>query len=59
MIAAAEVEVTCEAGERIWTESSYKYDREQIEDLGVEAGFTVAEQWIDSDARFALTLFGA
>ena len=59
IIPAADVEVAFEAGERIWTESSYKYEREQIDDLGVEAGFTVAEQWIDPDARFALTLFAA
>jgi len=47
------------AGERIWTESSYKYEPEQIVWLGAEAGFGVTEQWIDEDARFALTLFTA
>ena len=57
LVAGASVNVTFEAGERIWTESSYKYEPGQIEDLGVEAGFSLAEQWIDEDARFALTLF--
>jgi dimethylhistidine N-methyltransferase len=51
--------VPFEAGERIWTESSYKYEPSQVEDLGIAAGFTVAEQWIDPAARFALTLFAA
>jgi dimethylhistidine N-methyltransferase len=56
-IPASGVEVSFEAGERIWTESSYKYEPEQIQELGLEAGLTMAEQWIDGDARFALTLF--
>ena len=58
-IARAGISVPFEAGERIWTESSYKYEPGQIDDLGIEAGFSVAEQWIDSEARFALTLFAA
>jgi len=57
LISGANADVTFEKGERIWTESSYKYDPAQIEDLGREAGFSVAEQWIDRDAKFALTLF--
>ena len=47
------------AGERIWTESSYKYEPSQIEEMGLEAGFAAREQWIDDEARFALTLFSA
>ena len=43
-------------GERIWTESSYKYEPAEIETMGNAAGFTTAEQWIDGRARFALTL---
>jgi len=57
LISGANADVTFEKGERIWTESSYKYEPGQIEDLGVEAGFSVARQWLDEDARFALTLF--
>jgi len=45
--------------ERIWTESSYKYTPEQIVDMGRFARFRSHEQWIDPDARFALTLFVA
>ena len=45
--------------EGIWTESSYKYTADQIAGMGAEAGFATAAQWIDEDARFALTLFEA
>jgi uncharacterized SAM-dependent methyltransferase len=44
-------------GERIWTESSYKYEPSEIEEMGLAAGFVTTAQWIDDDARFALTLF--
>jgi L-histidine N-alpha-methyltransferase len=44
-------------GERIWTESSYKYEPLQIREMGQRAGFDTAEQWIDHGAQFALTLF--
>jgi L-histidine N-alpha-methyltransferase len=46
-------------GERIWTESSYKYVPSQIDEMGLEAGFVTREQWIDDEARFALTLLTA
>ncbi len=58
-IAAAGVRVAFARGEHIWTESSYKYDPRQLETMGIRAGFRTAEQWIDPDARFALTLFEA
>ena len=41
----------------IWTESSYKYEPEEILAAGTAAGFGPREQWIDEDARFALTRF--
>jgi L-histidine Nalpha-methyltransferase len=55
-IPAAGLEITFEAGERIWTESSYKYHPDQIVTMLRAAGFRVAEQWIEPDAAFALTL---
>jgi L-histidine N-alpha-methyltransferase len=58
-IARAGVSVPFAKGERIWTESSYKYQPSQIDDMGVNAGFVSREQWIDDEARFALTLFTA
>jgi dimethylhistidine N-methyltransferase len=51
--------VAFSSGERIWTESSYKYEPEQIAWMGADAGFGLTEQWIDDEARFALTLFEA
>jgi dimethylhistidine N-methyltransferase len=53
------VRIRFEAGETIWTESSYKYTEDSIADLGLRTGFTVATQWIDPEAGFALTLFEA
>jgi len=58
-IARAGISVPFAKGERIWTESSYKYDPAQIDEMGLNAGFVTCEQWIDADARFALTLFTA
>jgi uncharacterized SAM-dependent methyltransferase len=46
-------------GEFIWTESSYKYTPEEVIERGETAGFRSRQQWIESDARFALTLFVA
>jgi L-histidine Nalpha-methyltransferase len=46
-------------GERIWTESSYKYAPSDIDTMGRAAGFVTAEQWTDKDAGFALTLLSA
>jgi L-histidine N-alpha-methyltransferase len=56
-IPRAGCDVSFEAGEFIWTESSYKYSAEQVLAMGAAAGFRSLEQWIESDARFALTLF--
>ncbi len=56
-VAAADLELTLEAGEFIWTESSYKYEAAGIIDEGLAAGFSAASQWVEKDARFALTRF--
>ena len=58
-IAGAGVRVSFAAGETIWTESSYKYDAREIVTRGAQAGFRLRRQWIESSARFALTLFDA
>lgn len=58
-INAAATTVTFAPGEHIWTESSYKYEPDQIERMGVETNFGVTEQWIDDEARFALSLMRA
>ena len=56
-ISAADLEIEFKKDEWIWTESSYKYEPEQVLSEGRHAGFHGGEQWIDEDARFALTLF--
>jgi L-histidine N-alpha-methyltransferase len=55
-IAASGISVGFARGEHIWTESSYKYEPDQIERMGVETGFALRDQWIDTAARFALSL---
>lgn len=56
-IAAADLVVPFAAGESIWTESSYKHQPEGLVEMGRAAGFTARGQWLEPDARFALTLF--
>ncbi|MEQ1757934.1 MAG: L-histidine N(alpha)-methyltransferase [Vicinamibacterales bacterium] len=56
-IPGAGLELSFEAGETIWTESSYKYEPEQVRRFGEDAGFRAAAQWVDIRARFALTGF--
>jgi L-histidine N-alpha-methyltransferase len=58
-IPRAECTVSFEAGEWIWTESSYKYQADEVVATVEAAGFRCQEQWIEPDARFALTLFVA
>jgi dimethylhistidine N-methyltransferase len=58
-LAAAGVRIRFAAGEPIWTESSYKYSVDGLQRLGSTHGFTVTKQWIDDEAKFALTLFEA
>ena len=56
-VAAADLTIAFDADEWIWTESSYKYDADEVIASGLAAGFSVAGQWIDGDARFAVTRF--
>jgi len=49
-------DVTLRKGETIWTESSYKFDGDTLARLLGASGFTPQAQWVDEDARFALTL---
>ena len=41
-----------EAGETIWTESSYKYDRARLEELIETAGFRLRKLWTNSKRQF-------
>jgi L-histidine Nalpha-methyltransferase len=55
-IDAVDLDLDLEAGEAIWTESSYKYTPEGLVTQLEHSGFERVAQWIDDDARFALTL---
>jgi L-histidine Nalpha-methyltransferase len=58
-VAAAGIEVQFARGERIWTESSYKYTPDGVIEMAAEAGFATRDQWIDGESKFALTLLTA
>jgi dimethylhistidine N-methyltransferase len=58
-IPRAQVDLALEDGETIWTESSYKYEPEDVVARLAEAGFSPISQWRDDEARFALTLAAA
>ena len=58
-IAAADLDFTIDEGESIWTESSYKYEPQQIVDAAERTGFHRKAQWVDPEDGFALTLVTA
>jgi len=51
------LDVPLRRGERIHTESSYKYSREEIETLAAGAGMFVETTWLDREGRFSLNRF--
>jgi L-histidine Nalpha-methyltransferase len=58
-IPSARVDVTMNAGDTIWTESSYKYEPDELEVLLERTGFRPVERWLASEERFLLTLVRA
>ncbi|MHB8148423.1 MAG: L-histidine N(alpha)-methyltransferase [Vulcanimicrobiaceae bacterium] len=56
-IDALGITVGFEAGERIHTESSYKFDDVTLAALAAACGFRPTKQWQDSANRFAIQLF--
>ena len=56
-IPAAQLALTLETGEPIWTESSYKFEPEGVRAMLGAAGFGVRRQW--QEETFALTLADA
>ncbi len=46
-------------GETIWTESSYKYDRERLRALAAAAGFRIRRVWTDDRRQFWVTFLTA
>ncbi len=55
-IAALDLDVTVDAGERIHTESSYKFNEQDMRDLAAATGFKVRKSWHDRAERFDLHL---
>jgi L-histidine Nalpha-methyltransferase len=53
----ADVVVTFERGETIWTESSHKYFAEQIPKMARRTGFRCEAQWVDREWAFAQNLW--
>ena len=58
-IPGADCRVRFAQGESIWTESSYKYETEEIAALAAWAGFDRRDQWVEPESRFAVTAFDA
>jgi len=58
-IRSLEIEVPFAEGETIHTESSYKFDREQIAALAADTGFELRQMWMDSENRFSSNLLVA
>jgi len=55
-IREADLSVMFEAGETIWTESSHKYSRAEIQKIARASGFRPDQQWIDQEWPFAESL---
>jgi dimethylhistidine N-methyltransferase len=55
-ISAIPMQLTLEAGEKIWTESSHKYRPQTVVQMLGSAGFRQLAQWVDGQDGFALTL---
>ena len=58
-IRQAGLRVNLREGETIWTESSHKYQPEEVVQMGMRAGFRCDQQWFDSEWPFAQSLFFA
>jgi dimethylhistidine N-methyltransferase len=56
-IASADLTITFEDGEPIWTESSHKFMPEELRSMAVHAGFVDEACWIDREWPFAECLW--
>jgi dimethylhistidine N-methyltransferase len=52
----ADIDITLDDGEALWTASSYKFEPSEIVALMRQAGFELADQWVERERGFALTL---
>ena len=58
-VPAAEVVVSFDEGETIWTESSHKYAQDEVGAMARQAGFRCEVQWVDELWPFAENLLVA
>jgi len=56
-IGRADLTVTLEEGETIWTESSHKFRIREVEAIGEALGLAIEGQWVDREWPFAHTMF--
>jgi dimethylhistidine N-methyltransferase len=56
-VAAADLTVQFRAGETIWTESSHKYQLDEICQMAQQTGFQVEAQWVDAEWPFVESLW--
>lgn len=59
LLSALHAWVEFEAGETIWTESSYKFTTEELDEAAITSGFQVLHTWKDAEWPFAETLWQA
>jgi dimethylhistidine N-methyltransferase len=50
------IDVEFREGETIWTESSYRYEKDELPAMAARAGFDCLAQWVDEEWPFAETL---
>ncbi|MBV8373027.1 MAG: L-histidine N(alpha)-methyltransferase, partial [Candidatus Eremiobacteraeota bacterium] len=55
-IASLDLSIAMRAGERIHTESSYKFSERDVADLGTASGFRLSKTWHDRARRFSVHL---
>jgi L-histidine Nalpha-methyltransferase len=56
-IAEIDFSVSFRAGETIWTESSHKFQLQELDAMAEQTGFRVEDQWVDRDWPFAENLW--
>ncbi len=56
-IQEADLTVSLQAGETIWTESSHKFQLTELEEMAAHAGFRVEAQWVDREWPFVESLW--
>jgi L-histidine N-alpha-methyltransferase len=59
VVSVAGERIAFDEGETIWTESSYKYDRDALDLLVANAGFRIARLWTDAAEQFWVTYLTA